>query len=353
MVFVPGERTMREIYLMTFSEKGEKLAAKIANKLADDESLMLHLERVDNLEASTQRAFRKGNTLVYIGATGIAVRAIAPFLKSKMTDPAVIVVDEQGQFVIPILSGHVGGANEAAKQIATLIGATPVITTATDINHVFAVDVFAVQNGYHIVNREKIKAVSAALLKGSDVGLSSEFDIAGKLPKHVVLNKNAKVGIHIGRVDKTTFSETLQLVPRCYHVGIGAKRETAFDDLHTFFLETLVENRIPVEGIASISSIDLKKDEKAIIALAGRYHIPFKTYTPEQLQPFEERFDSSEFVKMTTGVGNVCEISAWLSAKQGQIVVGKKTRSGMTMAVVREDLQVCFDISGSESEVSR
>lgn len=115
--------------------------------------------------------------MLFVGAAGIAVRAIAPLVKDKLTDPAVLVMDEAGQFVIPILSGHVGGANELARLIAGLCQAVPVITTATDVNRVFAVDVFAAKNSLIIADREAARHVAMDLLEGREVGFLNSCQV--------------------------------------------------------------------------------------------------------------------------------------------------------------------------------
>ena len=117
---------------------------------------------------------KKRRSLLFIGACGIAVRAIAPFLTDKLNDVPVLVMDEQGRFVIPILAGHVGGANELALSLAERIGSTPVITTATDLNHCFAVDLFAKRNALHIVNKDGIAKVSSRILAGEEVTMAVE-----------------------------------------------------------------------------------------------------------------------------------------------------------------------------------
>ena len=128
-----------------------------------------------SLSQWTGTMFREQSAIVFVGAAGIAVRAIAPFIKDKMTDPPVVVVDEGGCFSIPILSGHVGGANALAERISGCIGAVPVITTATDVNGLFAVDVFAAANGLALTDREAARQVSARLLDGGKVGFFHEF----------------------------------------------------------------------------------------------------------------------------------------------------------------------------------
>lgn len=122
----------------------------------------------------TGEEMKKRRSLLFIGACGIAVRAIAPFLTDKLNDMPVLEMDEQGRFVIPILAGHVGGANELALSLAERMGSTPVITTATDLNHCFAVDLFAKRNALHIVNKDGIAKVSSRILAGEEVTMAVE-----------------------------------------------------------------------------------------------------------------------------------------------------------------------------------
>ena len=122
----------------------------------------------------TGEQMKKRRSLLFIGACGIAVRAIAPFLTNKLNDMPVLVMDEQGRFVIPVLAGHVGGANELAVSLAERMGSTPVITTATDLNHCFAVDLFARRNALHIVNKDGIAKVSSRILAGEEVTMAVE-----------------------------------------------------------------------------------------------------------------------------------------------------------------------------------
>ena len=124
----------------------------------------------------TNRQFGQADAIIFVCACGIAVRSIAPFVKSKKTDPAVLVVDECGKYVISLLSGHLGGANELAETVARLLGALPIITTATDLHHQFAVDVFAKKNGCAIASMKAAKEFSAAMLAGESVGFYSEYD---------------------------------------------------------------------------------------------------------------------------------------------------------------------------------
>jgi len=325
-----------KLIVLTFTEKGEQLGKKIG-----------HAVRVSNLRECIKPVFKKGNILVFIGAVGIAVRGIAPFIQNKATDPAVIVIDEAGQFVIPLLSGHIGGANRYACEIAQRIGSTPVITTATDINDIFAFDTFAAENGYAILNPESIKFISGAMLSGKNVGLYSDFEIIGDLPPLISLKASGDVGVCISldasRVSMQIFKRQLQLVPKCFYVGIGAKKNIDVSLLEDFFLETLHSLCVPIEAVASISSVDIKKDEAGIKAISEKYHIPYMTYSPDILNTVSHLFEQSGFVKSVTGTGNVCEAAAYLSSKKGDMVLRKTCRNGATMAIAREAWRVHFE----------
>lgn len=340
---------MRNLYLMSFTKAGEITALRIMARLSDDPDWAVRTERVLSLDDFVAPIFNRNNILVFVGAAGIAVRAVAPYLRTKTIDPPVLVIDEEGRFVIPILSGHLGGANRLARQIAERIGATSVVTAATDLRGIFAVDSFSAENGYAVLDPGLIKTVSSRLLDGEEVGLSTEMNIAGPLPKNIAIRAEGTVGIFIGtETDRKPFNKTLRLVPKCFHLGIGTRREITFDELLDFVTGRLQAEMIPPEAVASISSIDLKRNEQAIVRLAERFDVPFQTYSKNELEKFEQKFESSPFVRATTGVGNVCEISAWLSSKRGAIVLKKTIRSGMTLAVAKEERTIDFQKAVSE-----
>ena len=331
--------------IMAFTDRGEQLAKRIAALVRRQNiHARVDVNRVTDLKKSALAAFKTGNTLLFVGAVAIAVRAIAPLLKSKTSDPAVLVVDELGRFVIPILSGHIGGANSDAKALAEAIGATPVITTATDINGVFSIDTFATENGYVIVNPDAIKLVSTALLEGGTVGLCSDFEIVGQLPPQIEPSLDGNIGICISlNTQKTPFKQTLKLVPKCFHVGVGTRKGIDPSLLLDLFDETLRNLSIPIEAVATVSSIDIKKNEEAILAVTQRHRVSFVTYRVDELAEVADQFSQSAFVKETVGVGNVCEAAAYLSAKRGMIELPKIAKDGATLAIAREAWRVSFE----------
>lgn len=257
----------------------------------------------------TEKYFREADALLYIGAAGIAVRAIAPYVRDKTADPAVLVMDEAGQHVIPLLSGHIGGANELAKQVASLTGAESVITTATDLRGVPAIDTWAVGENMAIENPGAIKAVSSLALAGRTVGVAiTEREI------------------------KPPFDVTLVLRPRTLVIGAGCKKDAdpqAFEQSAMDFLHSCGVSLLSVKALASI---DRKKDEGAFRYFCEKYRLPLMTYSAQELKAVPGVFAHSDFVEKTVGVGNVCERAAVL-ASGGVLLTGKTVMEGMTFAL--------------------
>lgn len=286
--------------------------------------------------------------VIFVGAAGIAVRTIAPFVKSKKTDPAVLVLDERGNYVIPLLSGHIGGANELAEWIAEETGAVPVITTATDVNHHFAVDVFAKKNNLWISDMRLAKEVSALVL--SEVRLEAGAG-AGYRPKKgqtVFRELDFRQGISPDGREGTFWirlpsGEVLHLVPRNVTLGIGCRRGTSRGMIEKKVKLTLEEHGVFNQAVRQIASIDLKKEEPGLIEFCESRKLPLVTFTGDELGRAEGEFTPSAFVSRITGVDNVCERSACLGSGQGTLIVKKQAGDGVTAACAVEDWSVDFE----------
>jgi cobalt-precorrin 5A hydrolase len=304
----------------------------------------------------------------------------------KKTDPAVLVVDECGNHVISLLSGHLGGANELTLRAAEILGAEPVITTATDLHSRFAVDVFAKKNGCGIFQMKAAKEVSAALLAGEPVGFYSEFPWEGRLPEGLVVcdengmpleempvgnpleiaksvpeagakktaglestecetgRKKLPVGFVVTIYREVQpFAATTQVVPKVVSLGMGCRKnkeravilegaETALDRAGLFR-----------EAVETLASISLKKEEPGLLALSGEWNIPFVTFEEEELKQAAGDFTPSAFVKQITGVENVCERSAVLASGQGRIIQKKAGGNGVTTALALRDWRIQFE----------
>lgn len=288
-----------------------------------------------------REGFAAADALVFCCAAGIAVRAIAPWVRSKKTDPAVIVADETGRFVVSLLSGHIGGANELAADIAAALGATPVITTATDLNGLFAVDVFAEKNHLFIESMALAKEVSAALLAGQRVGFRSDLPVRGALPPELTAG-DADLGICV-TADRTAspFPRTLRLIPRRYAAGLGCRRDKDPGEMERFFRARLAESGVAPEQLRCIASVDLKRGEPCLLALAEKFRLPFFTYSAAELNALPGEFSGSEFVRGVTGVDCVSERAALL-ASGGRLVRKKTAAEGMTFALAEIEEDVCF-----------
>lgn len=323
----------------------------------------------DSIEIShqewTKMQFQEADAIVFIGACGIAVRSIAPFVKSKKTDPAVLVIDECGKFVISLLSGHLGGANELALQAGGILGAQPVVTTATDLHGCFAVDVFARKNGCGIFHMKAAKEVSAALLAGEPVGFYTDYPYEGKLPEGLVpcdakgsplseeklLGKveaapvpGPKIGIAVTIYKEVLpFLSTVQVVPKTAVLGMGCKKGKEPEAVREAAENCINHTGIYREAVASIASVDLKKDEPGMLSLGEAWKIPFETFTGEELNAVPGEFTPSSFVRQVTGVDNVCERSAVLASGQGRLIQKKTGGCGVTTALAVRNWRIRFE----------
>ena len=335
--------------LIAFSRRGLALAQKIAANLPQeygdtaDVSACFGEKKVD-LHAFTRQAFAESDLLVFVGAAGIAVRAIAPYIHSKLTDPAVVSVDDGAQFCIPLLSGHIGGANRFARRIAEITGAVAVVTTATDVHGLFAVDDWAARQGYFLENPGAAKRISANLLAGKPVGVCCEFPLEGNLPAGVIQGKfppDFRVTLHTGEGDP----EILHIVPPFAVLGIGCRKQTPAEKIEQAFSSFCRENRLSPHAFSRVCSIDLKQKEAGILSFCSQHGLEFVTYSAQQLAALQGAFTSSAFVSKVTGVDNVCERAAVLGAGSGgKLLVKKTVFEGVTLAAAVTAQTVCFHL---------
>lgn len=254
---------------IAFTETGLKLAERLA--FSHPGSISRGGKNGVKLSEWTAENFQKSDALIFIGAVGIAVRAIAPHCKSKATDPAVIVLDERGRFSIPILSGHLGGANDLAKKLASICGAVPVITTATDIEGVFAVDEWAKAQNCHVLEPGRIKTVSSTLLAGKVVYYDSQWKITGTQPKNVFpADENHQADFSVTLYPQ---SDALHLVPKICVLGVGCKRGTSAEHIEATFKQFCKKTGCAPQSICACASIDLKKDEPGLLEFCQNHDL--------------------------------------------------------------------------------
>ena len=317
---------MREgIAIIAFTRRGGELGELLAEELGA--SLDLSGQEGFSLAAWTAEQFPAREALVFIGAAGIAVRAVAPYIKSKAEDPAVVCLDELGQYAIPLLSGHLGGANALAGKLAALTGGVAVITTATDVNSLFAVDLWAKRQHMAVLQPERIKSVSAKILRGETVRVDSPWPVTGEKPELVELGTPGDVRVSCYWEE----SAALQLVPRIVTLGVGCRRGTTKEQLETSFARFCDERGLLPQSIAAAASIDLKADEEGLLAFCAAHDWPMHVYTAEELKAVPGDFSASAFVAQTTGVDNVCERAA-VRDSGGELIEKKAAAEGVTFA---------------------
>lgn len=341
-----------KLYFVCFTKQGAALTEKLAQSACqvgghDCYLSSVHLaegfEKIDSLSQWTENVFAKGGGLVFVGACGIAVRSIAPYLQDKTKDPAVVVIDETGHFSISLVSGHMGGANQLSSELAEYIGAVPVITTATDRYGLFAVDSFAKRQGLYMSSKDTAKAVSAALLAGREVGFDSQFPYF-HLPKELTAKKGGELGVFLSIYENQfPYDKTLLLTPPIAALGIGCKRGTALEAIEGLVMPLLREKGISLKSIRGIASIDKKANEPGLLAFSQKYQWPFHTFSAAQLQNVKGSFTPSAFVQEQVGVDNVCErAAALLAGTDGKIVIQKTAAQGVTVALAVEKWSVDF-----------
>ncbi len=345
------------VALWAVTPGGLALAAALCHRL--DGTLLYHSGRLSvpadlvpercrafgRLRPAVATFFTAHTSHVFVMSTGIVVRCIAPLLEDKTRDPAVVVIDEAGRHAISLVSGHIGGANALAATVARAIGATPVITTATDVNALPAVDIMAVEKGLFIENPAAIRHVNMALLEKRPLGLYDPFGLFREsLPGAVSVAPCSDPAAALTGLQPAVFVDdrvrdlpetTLVLRPASLVVGVGCNRHTPADEIHDFILAVLDGARLSHASIVSLASIDLKQDEAGLLAAARRLDLPIRFFSRVQLAKVENIQSPSQMVQKHIGVNSVCEAAALKAAPRGALVVPKRKTPNVTVAVVR------------------
>lgn len=321
------------LFYIAFSARGKALADALAAALGGEAARCG--EPLD-LKAWTAAHFQTGSALVFVGAAGIAVRAIAPHVRAKISDPAVVAVDEYGHFAVPLLSGHLGGANDLARSIGRACGAVAVITTATDAGGVFAVDEWAKRQNCAIVGPEKIKHVSGLLLAGGSIQVRSAWPVEGDPPAGVIPVEGNGYDVRLDIRNKG--KDVLRLVPRIAVLGVGCRSGITQNALEDALAAVLGKASLYEQAICAVASIDLKKNEPALLAFCRAHGWALSTYSADALRKVPGEFTASSFVQKVTSVDNVCERAAVL-ASGGELRWKKAAGNGVTMAVALKPYQ--------------
>lgn len=322
------EKQMNKI-IITYTEAGLAIARSMAASF--DVEIFYKDKNIDKI---LEERWPSLETIIFISATGIAVRKIAPLIKDKYTDPAVLVIDDKAKHVISLLSGHIGGANELAIDIAKAINAEPVITTASDNRGLEALDIYLRDNDFAYNSREALTKIMAAIVNQREIYLEAASDFDFKYDKFTSDRSEADYAIIQDEGYMTNDEEnTLYIIKKKYNMGIGLRRGTDFDVLEEAFHELLREMDINPKAIKRFGSIDIKKDEEALLELCKKYDRELIFYTADELNEVDVS-EKSDFVKEITGAYSVSEAAAKLLG--GKIILTKKIIDSITFSITEE-----------------
>lgn len=368
---------IRRVLLITCSVRGyatmQKLAKKLENISGAEIITKVKCEALpevsmrETVKACVDVYFEQVDAIVFVTASGIAVRSVAEHLTHKSKDPAIVCMDECSKHVISLVSGHAGGANALTQMLADVMWATPVITTATDVEGQFSIDDYAREHNLVVTDWAKAKAISAEVLAtGAKPVWVDEAEVSQEEEKNAceICKEQKSTGIDVGKIendgceneigvqklqigshqvvitpqDVSVDAQTLQLIPRCIVAGVGCKKGIPVDKIEHAVQDAFAKAGLRMEALCAVVSIDLKKEEAGLLEFCETRNVPFETYAAEELQAVPGTFSASEFVTGVTGVDNVCERSAVKYASEhgandGELLLRKQAQDGVTVAL--------------------
>lgn len=368
---------IRRVLLITCSVRGYATMQKLAKKLENISGAEIiakvkcealqEVSMKETVKACVDEYFEQVDAIVFVTASGIAVRSVAEHLTHKSKDPAIVCMDECSKHVISLVSGHAGGANALTQMLADVMWATPVITTATDVEGQFSIDDYAREHNLVVTDWAKAKAISAEVLAtGAKPVWVDEAEVSQEEEKNAceICKEQKSTGIDVGKIendgceneigvqklqigshqvvitpqDVSVDAQTLQLIPRCIVAGVGCKKGIPVDKIEHAVQDAFAKAGLRMEALCAVVSIDLKKEEAGLLEFCETRNVPFETYAAEELQAVPGTFSASEFVTGVTGVDNVCERSAVKYASEhgandGELLLRKQAQDGVTVAL--------------------
>ena len=332
-----------KLAIISVSNKGQELAYELKEILDSDSTIIkcdLYHKDVKN---HFPILFYEYDAIIAIMASGILIRSIAPLIESKLSDPAVVNIDDNGKFVISTLSGHLGGANDLAIKISKLINATPVITTSTDVNNKLGIDVLARDLYLSIDKPEEILFFNKSILDGCEISLTVNPNKNFEYLFEYISNNDNEINVSIYYSSKINQDEILVsldeheliLKEKKIVVGIGCRRDKEYEKIHDGFMKTLNELKILPSRVNLLASAEIKKDEKGILELSEKMDIPVEFVEIDKLKLFESNdVSKSEFVYSKFGIYGVCEPSALIMAGfESKLIYKKTSYDGVTISV--------------------
>jgi len=348
---MPQNPSNKKTAIFALTLKGAELAARIGARIPGSACLCNYryalpgMTLFGHISEVFPSAWRECDSIICIMGCGIAVRMVSPLLEHKTVDPAVVVVDQDGRFAVSLVSGHIGGANELARKVASITGGQAVITTASDLQDKPAMDLAAKSAGLRIENRGILSRIQAAILDGEPLWI---FDPDGLLLKHLPTDHGLRVigadgdfgalraslGIWVSELLSPRNVRCLNLRPANLVIGIGCNRGTAAEEIVGFVGKELKENGLAPLSIKHFATLDIKSNESGLLDAARAFDRPIHFCARKEIEGIVVP-NPSETVARHVGARSVCEASALWSAGTQELLVPKRKARNCTMAVAR------------------
>ncbi len=356
----------RPVAVVSVTGQGTALALRLTEALPESRAYVpsrhgfavaMGAEPYTRLRDLFPRLWGQYRAIVCIMAAGIVVRCIAPLVRSKTQDPAVVVLDERGRFVISLLSGHVGGANRLAEVVADILGAQPVITTGSDVSRKPAVDVMAMETGLVMEDMTWAARVTTAVLDEEPFWV---YDPDGRLARYRMAlagalwiepagGSPAPEAFHAAGVDPEMLPglwvseyepperyRAVVLRPRCLSVGVGCNRNTPAEEIVQAIRDVFRRYQLALSAVRTLASVDVKADEPGLQDAAGKLGWPMVFFPSETLRALRVP-NPSPVVCRCIGVSSVCEAAALMAARNGLLIVEKQKTPNVTVAVAKDN----------------
>jgi precorrin-4 C11-methyltransferase len=292
---------------------------------------------IESIAAFLENNFNAFDTLIFIGALGICVRSIAPYLQDKQSDPAVINMDDNGRFVQAVVSGHVGGANDITRKVAAAIGAQAVITTSSDLQEIWALDTLAARFGWKTSASADMNSIISLFVNNKRTALLLDVKDKGTAFLESSLPAFTDVYYDFNQIDLSQYALLIAVTYKMYpanipvlyfhtpvlHIGMGCSRDIETGELENSVYQQLAQRQLAMAAVKSIGSIDVKHDETAFIALAEQLQIPFVTFTADELNT-QQVANPSDVVMSKLGVHSVSEAAAMLLSGNKELLLEKQ-----------------------------
>lgn len=333
-VFSQGGHTMN-ISIISVTGQGKEISDKLYEELSQNPTIMSVNQYHKEVFKSIDECFDKCDCIIGIMASGIMIRAMASHVESKLSDPAVLLVDDNANFVISLLSGHMGGANDLTMYISSILNATPVITTSTDVNNKIGIDSIAKRYYFNLENPKNIKFINKALVNSRMVNLtlpeSFDYIITDELKESYDIKLNNEIDSITAEID----GHEVILTPKKIVMGIGARRDISTQKVYDAIIQACDILNIPSKRIDFFATADVKSNEKGILNNMTRFDKKLVIVNMDEIKNFDNNECShSDFVMKQFGVKGVCEPACLIANDDNSHLIFRKTAyNGVTIAV--------------------